>query len=153
MPPVPPPRFFLLRATRLGPLVPARLWFCSHEPGASANLCDRGNLSLYPRADVGGIDVPPEQVLDRLGIWRRRGDGTMLPHEVIAALRDPSQQTPRPVEHWAYAQPITEAEYRYQLELLRWREQHDRAHPTLMPRSAVTPAQLPLPDFYKENSL
>lgn len=147
------PRFFMLRARRGGALVPGRLWWCDFEPGSPANHLDRGRLSLYPRADIGGLEVPPEQLLDRLGIWRRRGDGVMLPHEVLAALADPAQQTPRPVTHWAYARPISEAEYRRELDLLRWREEHDRTHPSLAPRRAVAPSELPLPSFDRESSL
>lgn len=145
------PAHFMLRAVRGGPLVPARLWLSDYEPEVPENKLDRGRLSPYPRADIAGVEVPPEQLLDRLGIWPRRGDGTLLPHEAIAALADPTQQTPRPIGHWAYAEPITKAEYDYQLLRLRWAQQHRPDDPALTPRQKIDSKQLPLPNFDREH--
>lgn len=148
-----PPAHFILRARRDGPLVPARLHWCDTEPDEPDNRLDRGRLSPYPRADIAGVEVPPEQLLDRLGVWRRRGDIAALPHEVLAALDDPSQLTPRPVGHWAYAQKIDEAEYRYQVDRLRWASAHRPDEPGLHPRRPIDPRQMPLPSFERENAL
>lgn len=147
------PAHFLMRARRDGPLVPARLWLCDFEPGEPDNKLDRGRLCPYPRADVAGIEVPPEQVLDRLGVWRRRGDWTMLPHEVVAALADPGQQTPRPVGHWAYAAPISAEAYARRVRELQVASARQPLHPGLRPRERVEPKQLAVPNFDRENAL
>lgn len=147
------PAHFLMRSTRRGPLVPARLWLCDFEPGCPENILDRGRLTPYPRADVAGIEVPPEQVLDRLGIWRRRGDILLLPHEAVEALADDHKRTPRPVGHWAYAEPITAQRYAAEVRKLQWASAHKPDAPGLRPKSPVKPKQLELPNFDRENSL
>jgi len=118
---------YLLRAVRFGPLVPARLWWCDHGPDDPAdNKLDRGRLSVYPRADIAGVEVEPEQITDRQH---------------------------RPATHWAALQTITEAEYRYQIARLRWAERSAPDDATLRPRRAVDPASVPVPDFTREQTL
>ena len=76
------PAHFMMRARRNGPLVPARLWLCDFEPGSPENKLDRGRLSPYPRADLAGIEVPPEQVLqegDRISITPVKIEGAKSP--------------------------------------------------------------------------
>jgi hypothetical protein len=138
------PRYFLLRLRRGAPLVPARLWLCDHDPADPENRLDRGALSVFPRAEIAGREVPPERLLDRLGVWRRCGDGTLRADEAVAALADPSLQTPRPVGHWAYAQPITAAEYSYRVAHLQWLERHRPNDPRANPYQQIKPAELPL---------
>jgi hypothetical protein len=116
----------MLRVTRLGPLVPARLQWLDHEPGAPDNKLDRGRLSVFPCVDIAGAEVPPEEITERL----YRGPG-----------------------HWKFCEPVSEAEYRYQLSHLEWAKAHRPEDPTLRPRRAVDPAQVPLPNFDRENSL
>lgn len=111
---------------RDGPLVPARLWWCDHEPGEPANTLDRGMLSVFPRADIADAEVPPEQLVERT--WA-------------------------PLGHWKYARPISEDEYRYQVERLRWAERNKPDEPGLKPRRPVASAQLALPNFDRENAL
>jgi hypothetical protein len=121
------PQHFLLRVVRGGPLVPARLRWLDHAPDdPDDNKLDRGRLSIVCCADVAGAEVPPEQLTERL----YRGPG-----------------------HWKYAEPITESEYRYQLQRLHWAARHRPQDPGLRPRRAVDPAQAPLPDFSRENAL
>jgi hypothetical protein len=125
---------FVLRVTRFGPLVCARLWWCDSEPGVPENKLDRGRLSLYPRADIAGLEVPPEQLADRL-----------------FSMTDP--RPAHPPTHWRYAKPCTEQEYRWRLDSLRWAEQHQPDHPVLRPRKRIAAADLPVPDFDRENAL
>lgn len=127
-------RHFMLRMARYGPLVPARLWLCDHEPDVPENKLDRGRLSLYPRADIAGTEVDPELLFDRM----------MSPTD---------WQPGNPVSHWRYAQPVTRAEYFFQLQRLRWAEKAQPAEPGLRPRAVVEPSQLPLPDFSQEQKL
>jgi hypothetical protein len=120
-----PPQYFLMRARRMGPLVPARLWWCDYEPGEPTNKLDRGNLSPYPRADIAGDECDPLELRERLA-W--------------------------PQGHWKYCQPITETEYRYQVQHLRWAENNRPDDPRLTPKQAVDPSQLALPNFDRENA-
>lgn len=120
---VPHPSHFLMRVTRLGPLVPAKLWLDDAEPGEPSNKLDRGRLSIYPRAEIAGKEVPPEEVSDRLH-W----------HE----------------GHWKWCQPITADEYRYQVSRLTWAARHRPGDPTLAPRKPVDTAQMALPNFAQE---
>ena len=120
---LPRPSHFLMRVTRLGPLVPAKLWLDDAEPGEPTNKLDRGRFSIYPRAEIAGKEVPPEQVSDRAA-W--------------------------PQGHWKYAQPITEVEYRYQVSRLGWAAKHRPGDPTLAPRKPVDTAQMALPSFDQE---
>lgn len=143
----------MLRVRRDGPLTPARFWLDDAEPGVPDNKLDRGRLSPYPRAEIAGREVAPERLLDRLGIWRRRGDGTLLAHEVVAALADPSQQTPRPVGHWGYAEPISAAEYGYRVAHLAWLRAHKPNDPRAHPDRPMKPSELPMPNFEREQSL
>lgn len=146
------PAYFMLRVRRDGPLVPARLWLCDHDPADPSNKLDRGRLVPYPRAEIAGREIDPQRLLDRLGVWRRRGDMPMLPHEVLAALADPAQLTPRPVGHWAYAEPISEAEYRYRVAHLEWTRAHHPSDPRGQAHGRVKPAELPLGDFSRERA-
>jgi hypothetical protein len=127
-------RYFVMRVVRGGPLVPARLWFCDSEPGVPENKLDRGRLSLYPRADIGGVEVEPEQLADRL-----------------FSLTDP--RPAHPPTHWRYAASCSEAEYRWRLDSMRWAEQHQHDHPVLQPRKRLAAADLPVPDFEREEAL
>lgn len=129
------PQYFMLRLRRTGPLVPARLWWCDHEPGEPNNKLDRGRLSVFPCADVAGAEVPPEQVLERLWSLTTGGRPGIVP------------------THWKYPEPITEAEYRYQVARLEWAKRNRPTDPALQPRREVNPADLPLPDFTRENAL
>ena len=127
-------RYFVLRVVRGGPLVPARLWFCDSEPGVPENKLDRGRLSLYPRADIAGTEVPPEHLADRL-----------------FSLTDP--RPAHPPTHWRYAKPITEPEYRWRFDSMRWAEQNQPDAPVLQPRRKLAAADLPVPDFEREEAL
>ena len=127
-------RHFVMRVARYGPLVPARLWFCDSEPGVPENKLDRGRLSLYPRADIGGVEVDPEQLADRL-----------------YSMTDPTPA--HPPSHWRFAKAISEAEYRWRLDSLRWLEQTRPDDPQLKPRRRLAASDLPLPDFDRENAL
>lgn len=118
------PRYYLLRLVRYGPLVPARLQYLNHEPGELDNHRDRWPAMLCV-VDIAGENRPPEELLERFH-WRPG--------------------------HWKYAQPITEAEYRYRLELLRWAETGSPDDPILRPRRRADPRQAPLPNFDKENA-
>lgn len=128
-------RHFLMRVTRYGPLVPARLHWCDHGPDdPPENKLDRGRLSLYPRADIGGIEVDPERLADRL-----------------YSMTDP--RPAQPPTHWRYAAPCSEAEYRWRLDSMRWAEQHQPDHPVLQPKKKLAAADLPVPDFSREEAL
>lgn len=119
-----PPRHYLMRVTRYGPLVPARLVEIDHEPGEPDNHRDRWPATILC-ADVAGEVVPPEQLTDRFH-WT--------------------------ISHWKWAQPIPEAIYRYHFERLRQAEIDDPSAPVLRPRKRVDPAAVPLPDFSEENA-
>jgi hypothetical protein len=127
------PVYFILRVRRDGPLLPARLWWCDTEPGVPDNKLDRGRFSIYPRAAIGGDEVDPELIFDRTMSHRDLRPGY-------------------PPRHWKYAQPISEERYRSEFDRLRWAERNRPAHPVLQPRRKVDPAQLPLPDFTRENN-
>lgn len=148
-----PPAYYLLRVRRDGPLVPARFWLCDHDPADPANKLDRGRLSPYPRAEIAGREVEPEVLLDRIGIWARRGDRILLPFEVVAALADPTQQTPRPEGHWAHATLIPKAEYDYRLAHIEWLRRHRPADPRVHPNRPLKPSELPLPSFEREHAI
>lgn len=130
---IPPARHFLLRQVRGGPLVPARLWWCDHEPGEPENKLDRGRLSPFPRADIAGLEVDPQLIFDRTFSATDHRPGI-----------DPN--------HWKYPVPITEAEYRYQFDRMRWAELHAPRDPTLTPKRRVDPSQFELPNFDRENA-
>lgn len=125
-PTVQPPEHFEVRVVRDGPLVPARLWWCDHEPGVPENKLDRGMLSVFQRADIADVEVPPEQLVERT--WA-------------------------PATHWKYARPIPKDEYDHLVARLRWAERHRPDEPGLRPRRAVQPAQLALPNFDRENAI
>jgi hypothetical protein len=121
------PQYFMMRVRRGGPLVPARLRWLDHAPDdPEDNRLDRGRLSIVTCADVAGAEVPPEVVLERLHI----APG-----------------------HWKWPEPISAAEYSYQRERLRWAARHQPNDPALRPRRALDPAEVPLPDFTRENAL
>jgi len=143
---------FLMRVARHGPLVPARLWWCDSEPGVPENRLDRGRLSLYPRADIAGVEADPDILLDRLG-FRRRGDSGSLPSEVLPALADPKRLAPRPLGHWAYTKPISEAEYRWRFDALRRTEERNPDDPRLKTRRRLAAADVEVPDFSREEAL
>jgi hypothetical protein len=145
-------RHFLLRVTRYGPLVPARLWWCDHDPADPGNTLDRGRLSLYPRADIAGVETDPDILLDRLG-FRRRGDSGSLPSEVLPALADPKRLTPRPLGHWAYTKPIGPEEYRWRFDALRRTEERNPNDPVLRTRQRLTGEDVEVPDFSREEAL
>src|SRR5580704_5444287 len=113
------PRHYLMRQVRFGPLVPARLRYIDHEPGEPSNKREGSRWPVYlVCADVAGVEVEPEQIADRMH-------------------REPS--------HWAALQPITEAEYLYQMARLRWAERSAPDDPTLRSRRKVDPASVALP--------
>lgn len=121
-----PPAYFVLRVVRDGPLVPARLWWCDHEPQEPDNKLDRGRLSVFPRADIADVEVPPEELIERT--WA-------------------------PLGHWKYAEPTTATDYDYRVRMLRWAERNNRSDPGLAPRKTIAPGQLELPNFNEENAL
>lgn len=125
--------YFVLRARRDGPLVPARIWLCDHDPADPENKLDRGRLSIYLRADIAGEEVDPQRFLEE----RLCADWTPL-------------QAPG---HWRYAQSITEAEYRYLIARRDWAAKHRPADPAAMrPRQRIDTAQMALPSFERENT-
>jgi len=124
-------RHFLLRVTRYGPLVPARLWWCDSEPGVPDNKLDRGRLSLYPRADIAGIEVEPDLLGDRL-----------------CSLTDP--RPANPITHWRYAKPISAEEYRWRFDALRRVEALRPDDPLLQTRRRLAAADVEVPDFSRE---
>jgi hypothetical protein len=127
------PQYFMMRVRRGGPLVPARLRWLDHAPDdPEDNRLDRGRLSIVTCADIAGLEVPPEEVTERL--WNSDGGRPGIPPT-----------------HWKYPEPISEAEYRYQLQRLRWAARNRPTDPVLRPRRVVDPAGLPLPDFTREN--
>lgn len=150
---IPAPRYFLMRLKRYGPLVPARLWWCDHEPGHPENKLDRGLLSVYPAIDIAGEETLPEHLIERLISPYRRGDLVKQPAVLIADLIAAGPDAGVPRTHWKYLQPIGEAEYRHQLRVLRWAETNRREHPVLRPRKAIDPLAMPLPNFDREHSL
>jgi len=111
---------YTLRLHRFGALVPARLVWLDHEPGQPDNRLDRGRLSRFPQVDIAGEIVDPEILEERLMAPRR---------------------------HWKWPEPVTEAEYRYRLDHLRWVERNQPDHPTLRPRRRVNYLTAPLPKF------
>jgi hypothetical protein len=123
-----------MRVARHGPLVPARLWWCDHDPADPANKLDRGRLSLYPRADIGGLEVPPEQLADRL-----------------FSMTDPTPA--HPPTHWRYAAPISAEEYRYRFDALRRVEELRPDDPLLKTRRRLAAADVEVPDFSREEEL
>jgi hypothetical protein len=148
---IPRPRYFLMRVTRLGPIVPAMLFWSDtgpHDP--PDNKLDRGRLSIFPRAAIAGEEVPPEQLLVRLINPYSGGDQAALPWQVIERLEHPELPAST---HWRYAQPVSEAVYQHHFERLRWAERNAADAPVLKPRRAIDPVQMPLPNFDRENAL
>jgi len=137
-------RHFLLRCYRATALVPARLRWISHEPGEPDNHLDRGRLSPFPLVEVAGRSVPPEFLLERLGMLATNGD-VVQPADVLLARL--AVASPIPVTHWKYPQPIGRAEYDYQIARLGWAERNRPSDPTLRPRQPVDPNTFQPPLF------
>jgi hypothetical protein len=110
---------FLLRLTRGGPLVPARLQELDHEFGEPDNHRDRWPPTVLV-ADIAGEIVPPEELTDRFH-WK--------------------------AGHWKHAAAITEGEYRHLMDVLRWAERNQPDHPSLRPRRRIDPRTARLPSF------
>jgi len=128
-------RHFLMRVARHGPLVPARLWWCDHGPADPPdNKLDRGRLSLYPRADIAGVEVEPEQLADRL-----------------FSLTDP--RPAHPPTHWRFAKAISVEEYRWRFDALRRVEELRPDDPLLKTRRRLAAADVDVPDFSREEAL
>jgi hypothetical protein len=123
--PVMASRHFLMRVTRHGPLVPARLVEVNHEPGEPENTRDRWPPTVLC-ADIAGEVVPPEDLTERFMA---------------------------PTGHWKWPQPVSKQEYRYHFDRLRWAEENRPTDPALKPRRGVDPTHLPMPDFSRENAL
>jgi hypothetical protein len=120
-----PPQHFMLRRVRHGPLVPARLWWCDHDPAEPKNKLDRGRFSVYPRADIAGVEVDPLVIIDwHLGVIHG---------------------------HWRFPEPISEAEYHFQLKRLRWAETNRPNDPMLQASRPADPRQMALPSFTREH--
>ncbi len=119
------PAFYLLRMTRYGPLVPARVQWLDHEPGQPDNLRDRWP-ALIPQVDIAGEIVEPEILLERVH-WTGG--------------------------HWKSLESISAEQYEHAFRHLRWAERNAPDHPTLRPRRRVTPTQIPLPSFDRENAI
>ena len=119
------PRYFIMRVTRYGPLVPARLQWLDHEPGVADNKLDRGPRSVFPFVDVAGEVVPPEQLLERFA-WKQ--------------------------PHWKALAEVSQAEYEHLFARMRWAEVNDPGDPTLRPRQRVDPSTVALPSFEQENA-
>lgn len=122
----PPPAYFMLRVRRDGPLTPGRWWLCDHDPADPKNRLDRGRLSIYPRATVGGREWDPDLIAERA--WA-------------------------PINHWKSLLAITPQEYQYRLAHLEWTRRHRPADPVGRPNAALKPADLPLPNFDREKEL
>lgn len=120
------PAFFMLRLLRHGPLTPGRYWLDDAEPGVPDNKLDRGRLSIYPRAEVAGREFDPERIVER--DWA-------------------------PLDHWKSLLPISAGEYRYRVTHLAWTRRHRPADPVGRPDQRVAAAELPLPDFDREQAL
>jgi hypothetical protein len=119
-----PPRYFMLRRVRFGPLLPARLHEIAHEPGEPSNPRDRWPATVL-EADVGGERLPPEELTDRFH-W--------------------------PQGHWKFAEPVSEAVYRHHFDAMRRAERSGESNPALRPRQRVRAADVPLPSFAEENA-
>ncbi len=135
---LPPRQHFLMRVRRDGPLVPAMLWWCDHDPADPANKLDRGRLSIYPRAAIAGEEVEPERILERLGLLPLSGDQVATPDQILARL---AQAEPPPVTHWKWCQPVSEAVYQHHFSRLRWAERHRPNDPALNPRRDRVPGR------------
>jgi hypothetical protein len=57
--------YWLMKAVKHGPLVPARIFWCDHEPGVPDNILDRGGPFLA--AEIAGAWVEVDRV------WHSRG--------------------------------------------------------------------------------
>lgn len=119
-----PARHFIMRLTRYGPLVPARLIELDHEPGEPDNKRDRWPAMILC-ADIAGEVVPPEQLTERF-YW----------------------QPP----HWKHVKEISQREYEHLFALMRRAETDDPTAPVLRPRQRVRAADVPLPSFAEENA-
>jgi hypothetical protein len=129
------PRYFVLRLTRYGPLLPARLWWCDHGPeDPPDNKLDRGRLNLYPRADIAGSEVPPEELAERL-----------------VSMTDP--RPAHPPSHWKYARPCGLEEYRLRFDALRRAEKRRPDDPVLRTRRPLAADDLEVPNFNREREL
>lgn len=128
-------KYYVLRLARFGPLLPARLYWCDHGPDdPPENKLDRGRLSLYPRADIGGVEVEPEQLADRL-----------------FSMTDP--RPAHPPTHWRFAKAISAEEYRWRFDALRRVEELRPDDPLLRTRRRLAAADVEVPDFSREEAL
>lgn len=128
-------RHFRLRLRRGGPLVPARIRLLDYAPeDPPENKLDRGRLSIVTVVDIAGELRPPEELLDRL-------------------YSATDSRSAIPPTHWKFAERITEAQYEVEFARMRWAERHRPTDPVLKPRHKVDPAQIPMPDFARENAL
>ena len=64
---VPEPGFWVLKAVKHGPRVPARIFWTENEPGEPENHLDRGG-KLILTGEIAGRTVDPER------IWHTRGE-------------------------------------------------------------------------------
>jgi hypothetical protein len=119
-----PPRYFVLRLVRGGPLVPARLQEINTEPNEPDNHRDRWP-ALLQVVDVAGEVVPPEELTERFH-WAPG--------------------------HWKHAAPISRAEYDHRLAMMRWAERNSLDDPRLKARRRVDREKMPLPRFDRENA-
>lgn len=102
----PRPGAWLVRLVRGGPLVPARIFWCDHEPGEPDNKLDQPFLD----AEINGKRVDP------LKLWEMRGRAVPL-NEIAYrdALRkwaqenapdDPAANPDQPIDHLTVKPPF-----------------------------------------------
>jgi hypothetical protein len=112
------PGHWKLRIVRHGALVPARIFWCDHEPGNEENRLDRWPVP-FSAGEVAGEWVDPRW------IWLRVIGGNAV--------------------QWKRAEPIEASEYRYLMADMSWARLYAPDEPIANPRRRVDLDQIAIP--------
>jgi hypothetical protein len=123
----PEPGYWMMYVVRGGVTVPARIWWCNHEPGNEENALDRWPIPFLA-GEIGGKWLDPKE------IWLR------------VLMRDSAPN------HWRCAQPMRpkeglteEEEYRHLMNDMAWLKKNEPGDPHAKPYKPVKLSTLPLP--------
>lgn len=135
-----------MRLGRNMPLIPARIWWCSHEPDEPSNEVDQPFLQGQL-----GLDLA-----DPAQIWAMLEFCEASPTEQ-RRMADPAISAPvgnrrgafqtAPMSRWKQerARRITAAEFAYQIADLLWTREHASGEPKNEPRTAIDLMRAPTP--------
>jgi hypothetical protein len=143
--------YWMVRLRRDGPEVPARLFWCDHEPGIPENKLDRWPMP-YLQGQIG------TDLADPYEIWAMLEFVEATPAEQRRmANPPPADRAPRsgrqqalqtaPMAKWRQerARRITEADWRYEIADLEHAQKWRPEEPKVRPKERIRLDQLPIP--------